>query len=1218
MLRCSFPVFRLSTGVLLQFVFAGALLGQADRATVAGHVTDPSGAVLPGVSVTVRDNSTGATFNGQSNNAGAYSLKELPIGDYTVKMTRAGFKDVQSSVHLVATQIQSLDVTMPLGSAGETVSVTAAPELLDSETSTVTNTLEEEALRDLPLNATNGRDAVQLLVQSTPSAAKSGISGNQVYSTLYLGGANSWTNTAYVDGVDADAGPQGAIATPGLEAIQETQVITTNADAELGSTGGGVLLFELKSGTNKIHGSAFEFLQNEALNANSWQSNYFLPGCAPGNTSCIRNYSRPRDRFNDYGGSLGGPLWKNRTFLFGDYEYYSQTNNALNPNALTVPTASMLAGDFSQLLTGGTDQGNVINQATKAPYINACTGLPYQYGQIFDPLTQKTVNGVTCATPFPNNIIPSSRIQSAQTQNIIKLYQKYYAPTLTSRIFGNFPSVVSNTPSETKRSYDIKLDHNFSTGHHVSASFDYVKWISVTSGAGGGLVSSFSNPGPLSAEWSNNTPNFIARIVDNYTITPNLLNTVGLGYSSTQYTQIPVNQVSSAAAYGFNADGAAFPTISFDGSNGVGEQNLGTSVDSYQNYYGYHFQDTVSWQHGNNSYKFGGQLFFQGLNSSYGGNIQNYSFSSVTGGPTDTAVTPFVGSAFANLLLGNVESASQNIPYPTYPRQKYITAFAQDDWKVNNRLTLNLGLTWDFTFAGHQAAGHWTNFDLTQQNPNWGTYKGAWTFARNSGSTFQTDNTLRQFGPHVGGAYQVTDKLVARANYGLYYVPLGEFNSGYGYGFPSQQAEFWTGTNQVPNSIPGTTAFNWGNGYPGQTQTLARTIAQTSFGYDNPLTISPKTLHLGRAQNFYAGIQYELANNIILDTRYMGSRGSDLHDTPESVGINYPDFNTYSKLLLSGHLNDTVSNAAQAAAAGVPYPYQGFSGPAYAAIAPIPQAASYNNTIDFVTDQQIGGSSYNAYVAEIKARNSHNLNVDMSYTLSHLTGSNLQRRSAAGGNGVYGYQSAADIPASHDYVQGTDQLQVLSGYITYHLPFGQGQLFLSNGHLLNEAVGGWTLGSFLSYSSGGPMGTVNSPVQYRFFFNRQRANFAPGVTANNIKNHFHGHNVDLANTRDLQNQDFSPSLFTTPAVGTLGNTPYIYDNWRWNPGVANESVSLSKAFALGPDGRFQATIRGEFYDVFNRHYVNSPDNNPNSPTFGQVTGVSGTSRTGQLGARVQF
>ena len=1188
---------------------------QADRATVTGHVSDSTGALLPGVNVVVKNPSNGATFMGVTNNAGTYSISDLPIGDYNVQMRHPGFKDTKSSVHLVATQVQTLDVKMQIGSKGESVSVSAAPQLLDSDTSSVTNTLEEEALRDLPLNATNGRDALQLLVQSTPTAAKSGISGNQVYSTLYLGGGNSWTNTVLVDGVDADAGPQGAIATPGLEAISETQVVVTNASAELGNTGGGVVLFELKSGANKIHGSAFEFLQNEALNANSWQNNYFLAGCSPTDTTCIRNNSRPRDRFNDYGGSLGGPLWKNHTFLFGDYEYYSQTNNALNPNATTVPTARMLGGDFSELLTGGTHQGNIPNPATGAPFINPCTGQPYQYGQVFDPQTQQVVNGQTCATPFMGNIIPQSRITSAQSKNIIGIYQKYYVPTLTSRIYNNFPTINSNTPSETKRSYDIKADHNFSTAHHISASFNYVKWISVT---GGGLVSSVTNPGPLSAEWTNNTPNFIARVVDSYTFTPSLLNTFGVGYSSTQYTQIPAYGVPSAAAYGFNTDGTGFPSISFASSNGVGEASQGTTVSSYQNYYGYHFQDTVVWQRRNHSFKFGGQVFLQGLDSSYGGNIQSYNFSNVTGGPTDTSLTPNVGSSFANMLLGNVQSALQNIPYPTFPRQKYMFLFAQDDWKLKPRLTLNLGLSWNYTFAGHQQAGHWTNFDLTQQNPNWGTSKGAWTFAQNSGSTFQTDNTLRQFGPHVGGAYQVNDKLVVRANYGLYYIPLGEFNSGYGYGFPSQQGEFWTGTNAVPNGIPGATAFNWGNGYPGQTQFLARSITQTSFGYDNPLYISPKTLHLGRAQNFYAGIQYQLAKNLILDARYLGTRGSGLHDNPESVGINYPDFGTYSKLLTSGHINDTISNAAQAAADNVPYPYPGFMGPAYAAIAPIPQAASYNNTTVLETDQQIGASSYNGFIAEIKARNAHNLNVDMAYTISHLTGSNLGRRNAAGGNGAYGYQSAADIPASQGWVQDTDQQQLLSGFVTYQLPFGRNQRFLSNGRILNEVVGGWTVGSFLSYGSGGPIGTVNSPVQYPFFFNRQRDNFAPGVTANNLKNHFHGGKVDLGNTLDPANQDFSPSLFATPALGTLGNTPYNYNNWRWNPGVANESLSLSKAFAIGPDGRFQATIRGEFYDVFNRHYVNSPDTNPNNTTFGQITGVSGTSRTGQLGARVQW
>jgi hypothetical protein len=195
---------------------------------------------------------------------------------------------------------------------------------------------------------------VQLMVYTVPGMEGSGISGNEVYSTLNFAGGNSWTNTVYVDGVDADAGPQGAVATPGLDALQQMQVIPSNAPADLGETGGGVLQFELKSGTNQLHGSAFTFLQNEDLNANTWSNNYFLATCTPGDQTCIQDHARPRDRFVDYGRSAGGPLWKNHTFIFGDYEYSNQTNDTLDPNSGTVPTAGMLTGDFSELLTGGT------------------------------------------------------------------------------------------------------------------------------------------------------------------------------------------------------------------------------------------------------------------------------------------------------------------------------------------------------------------------------------------------------------------------------------------------------------------------------------------------------------------------------------------------------------------------------------------------------------------------------------------------------------------------------------------------------------------------------------------------------------------------------------------------------------------------------------------------------------------------------------------------
>lgn len=244
----------------------------------------------------------------------------------------------------------------------------------------------------------------------------------------------------------------------GMDALQEVQVQTSNESAELASTGGGVILFELKSGTNKFHGSAFEFLQNQFLN--TWSNKFFLAGCSPSDAKCLHNYSKPVNRFNDYGFSTGGPIWKNHTYVFGDLEQYKDTDYTRNPNAATVPTARMLGGDFGELLTGGTRQGTMLNSAGQ-PWINPCTGNPYQYGQIFDPQTQMMVNNVTCATPFPSNIIPAGRISSV-SQKLTQVYKQYYVPT-NSNVTNNFPTMAANTPLQWKRSIDLKADHNFST-----------------------------------------------------------------------------------------------------------------------------------------------------------------------------------------------------------------------------------------------------------------------------------------------------------------------------------------------------------------------------------------------------------------------------------------------------------------------------------------------------------------------------------------------------------------------------------------------------------------------------------------------------------------------------------------------------------------------------------------------------------------------------------
>ena len=274
------------------------------------------------------------------------------------------------------------------------------------------------------------------------------------------------------------------------------QVQIAGVKIDNAATGGGAVLYETKSGTNSLHGSAFYYTQNEDLNANDWADNYFLAQCSSSSDvpACRAQYGRARDRFNDYGGTIGGPIWKNHSFIFGAWERYSQTNNILTPASATVPTTAMLGGDFSALLTQGTYQGVINDPTTQQPIINPCTGHSYLYGQIFDPATWTSVNGIPCGTPFPGNIIPTSRFVGTLSQKIISLYQKYYVPTLPT-ITNNFST--NNGGPAIKDNFDLRADHKLTAGQSVMFGFTYVTLFNAGSCAGCGL--GYYTGGPLSS-----------------------------------------------------------------------------------------------------------------------------------------------------------------------------------------------------------------------------------------------------------------------------------------------------------------------------------------------------------------------------------------------------------------------------------------------------------------------------------------------------------------------------------------------------------------------------------------------------------------------------------------------------------------------------------------------------------------------------------------------
>jgi hypothetical protein len=811
-----------------------------------------------------------------------------------------------------------------------------------------------------------------------------------------------------------------------------------------------------------------------------------------------------------------------------------------------------------------------------------------------------------CAKPFDGNIIPSGRLSNVSKQ-LASAYQKYYAPTVTTRLTNNYPTMVNGTPWWNQTAVDLKLDQNFSEEHHLSISFDY---LSIPRVVPGGLFDLQADGGPLSTAWDQRQVKRIFRVIDSYSITPTLLNSFSFSTAQNFVHETP-HTPNNPSTYGFTDTATKnFPAISFTESNGLGFTGLGTTIQDFYALNGFHYEDKLLWSKGRHTLSFGGEFTALQNNSNYGGNAQTYAFANTTGATDNyynSFETPWIGSGLANMMLGDVQSASVNIANPSYDRRKLFDLFFGDDIKVSPRLTVNAGVRWDVDMPLHEKYGHWTDWDMTAQNPLWARYPGAWTFAENGSASFEKNNDFHQFGPHIGAAYRITDRLVARGAWGLFYVPMG-MNQWVGQANPGDQDYFYVGTNAVPNNILGATAFNWDGGYPGTTVTMPRTSTQTYVNGIWPISIDPNELHLGKTQNWNAGVEYQLSKDILLNVSYAGNIGRDLHDGNLKSYLNYPSWSAYSQLYNSGNVWASVSDASSAAAAGVAYPFAGFSGYAWTAIGPIPQVSQYWGLVA-AAGSPVGSSAYNALIFEVKSRHAHGLTMDMSYTLSKATGNVAGDSNFWNAGATYYYQSMADYQATGN-VLSYDTRHIVKGYVTYDLPFGRNQKWASNAHALDSLIGGWALGFQPSYASGQPMGAVGSTLLYPGWMGL-RANLAPGAK---LGNRFK--KLDLENLSDLSNQFFNPSDFVNPANGQLGNSPFIFNNWRGFAAL-NENLSILKHFKVGDSGRYSASIRAEFYDVFNRHSYGGPNETMSSQYFGQVTSVAGN-RTGQFGGRFEW
>lgn len=1223
---------------LLLACVSTALWAQVDRGSITGTVTDTTGSVIPGVAVTVIEAETGVHYQVDvSNEQGTYRVLNLPVGKYSLTFAKDGFKSyARHGVTVAMSQNVTLNAKLEVGNRVDSVTVTADASLLDSQDATLGSTVSGDILTDLPLTADGGRDA-RNFARSTV-ATFSTVQGSQLGYNNSVAGSQIVSLATSVDGVSSDAGLMGIVNGPGMDAISQFQVQTSGISAAAAQTGGGELMYELKSGTNSIHGSVFGFLANESLNANTWDNKYWLADCAAGDTTCAstykQDYKRPMNRYNDWGFSAGGPIWKNHTFIFGSYEHFHKQNMTYSPNQVTVPTAKMLEGDFSELLYAVTTDP-VTGLACTAPcstgHVDA-SGNPIYYGAIFNPLSPGNV--------IADNIIPSGSI-SSQSQKILEIFKKDYAPTSDS-LTGNYWGFATfgNFPINTNYHLDLKLDHNFSDRNHINTSYNRYQETPVeTSGL---WQHGTSDGGPFTQSYIQGTYGWGIRIQDYYTLSSNLVNFASVAYNYWLRWDVTSHEVDNSAL-DFPSTGSGsnnFPNMSFGGNNNYGEPSLGANKADHLPYYQAHYKDELSWVRGRHVAKFGGEFIAYGANSTGADGYLNYTFNSNTGESlsvyNNSSVSPYVGFGFANFELGEVGAASKAIGGHLRGRRKGLNFYAEDTVKFTSKLTVDASLRWDFNTSWKEVDGHWTNFDLNATNTSWAPLSGAFQFLSNGSQSFEKNQDLHLFSPHVGASYQITPKLVARGSYGLFYVPLG-INQWGGAPFAGEASFGFVGQDIMPSaSSPVNAIYQWdaGSTYPGNPTAATRdSNANTSCPWC-AVSVDPDKLHLGHTNNWNLGVEYEVAKNTVLDVNYIGNRGGHLHDGSNDPR-NFAKWSAYQPLLqrdcgsgtYSSCAGQWISSEADATKAGVTwYPFftsmtngwGGYNAPN--ALLPYPQ--TFQGGILF-TDSAIGSSRYDALVTEVKRRTSNGLSADLSYTFSHEAG-NVNRANgnfAENWGGSDPYQDPYAMDQMKNLISPNDVRHEVKGYISYALPFGSGRRWLSGGNqLVKQLVGGWNIATQVDYHAGQPMGAVRPSFGGYPNWGNTFANVSktPGALSNHFKH------LNLKDKSSESNRFVSPASFSDmyatdgsgSYLGTLGNQlPYNsqWRGWAWY----NEDVSIEKKFAF-QDNRYRASLRAEFFDAFNRHHWGSPNTgNIGSDYFGNVTSVSG-SRQGQVGARFEW